>query len=104
MSKPLNTEEAEFLNGLLSDFDHLSPHHIGPAPARALSSEDVDMEALVHGAEDWDWGDMEADFLTPKKDRTVKSDKVNPPHFSYAIYVNLSMQGTLASIIRVNSV
>jgi DNA replication ATP-dependent helicase Dna2 len=32
------------------------------------------MAALVDGAEDWDWGDMESDFLTPKKVKELERD------------------------------
>lgn len=35
--------------------------------------QDVDMAALVEGAEHWDWDDMESDFLTPKKEKIIKA-------------------------------
>ena len=34
--------------------------------------EHVDVDALVYGAEDWDWDDMNSDFMTPKKSSPVK--------------------------------
>lgn len=34
-----------------------------------VTGDDVDMAALMDGAEDWNWDDMESDFLTPKKDK-----------------------------------
>lgn len=39
---------------------------------------DVDMAALVDGAESWDWDDMELDFLTPKKERGGKTKALTP--------------------------
>jgi DNA replication ATP-dependent helicase Dna2 len=33
------------------------------------------MAALVDGAEDWDWGEMEADFLTPQKKKKATMGK-----------------------------
>jgi DNA replication ATP-dependent helicase Dna2 len=30
-------------------------------------SNNLDMSMLLDGAENWDWNDMELDFLTPKK-------------------------------------
>lgn len=39
--------------------------------ATALPANDtaLDMKALLEGAENWDWAEMEDDFLTPKKPR-----------------------------------
>ena len=36
------------------------------------SVRDVDMDALLEGAEAWDWDDMEEDFLSPSKRRKAK--------------------------------
>ncbi|OAX37312.1 Dna2-domain-containing protein [Rhizopogon vinicolor AM-OR11-026] len=36
------------------------------------------MKALLEGAENWDWGDMEDDFLTPKKPRVKPKTAVMP--------------------------
>lgn len=47
-----------------------------PVPSEVSSGPDIDMVALVEGAEDWDWGDMEADFLTPKKEPVRKPAQV----------------------------
>ena len=46
----------------------------GKPPVVITADVDVDMAALVDGAENWDWDDMESDFLTPKKNRTTKVD------------------------------
>jgi DNA replication ATP-dependent helicase Dna2 len=44
-----------------------------PVPSFAAPiTDDVDMAALVDGAENWDWDDMESDFLTPKKHQKTK--------------------------------
>ena len=63
------------------------PSPVKPAPSRhrttpnkpksrpvppSITPEDVDMAALVDGAENWDWDDMESDFLTPKKKQNCK--------------------------------
>ncbi|KAJ6613311.1 Dna2-domain-containing protein [Mycena sp. CBHHK59/15] len=34
---------------------------------KTLSAENVDMAALLDGAEDWDWSDMNSDFMSPVK-------------------------------------
>lgn len=44
----------------------------------AMSVEDVDMTALMEGAENWDWDDMEADFLTPKKKQRLIIESSDP--------------------------
>lgn len=36
------------------------------------AATDVDFDALMEGAEDWDWDDMNSDFLTPRKSSPVK--------------------------------
>jgi DNA replication ATP-dependent helicase Dna2 len=40
---------------------------------------DNDLSILLDGAENWDWTDMEADFLTPKK-KTVSPNKARTIH------------------------
>jgi DNA replication ATP-dependent helicase Dna2 len=42
------------------------------ATAPPVNGPALDVKALLEGAENWDWADMEDDFLTPKKPR-VKS-------------------------------
>lgn len=37
------------------------------ATAPPINETTLDMKALLEGAENWDWADMEDDFLTPKK-------------------------------------
>lgn len=38
---------------------------LNPHPARKF--DHLDAAGLLDGAENWDWSDMESDFLTPKK-------------------------------------
>ena len=39
---------------------------------RALHvAENVDIDSLIAGAEDWDWDDMNSDFMTPRKSSPV---------------------------------
>lgn len=45
-----------------------------PAARVSASQEDLDMAALLEGAEDWDWSDMN-DFMTPKKSASPKKPK-----------------------------
>ncbi|CCL99895.1 uncharacterized protein FIBRA_01920 [Fibroporia radiculosa] len=45
-------------------------------PARTYSAQDVDVDQLLAGAEDWDWDDMNSDCLSPKKNKSPK--KVRP--------------------------
>ncbi|KAJ7644148.1 Dna2-domain-containing protein [Roridomyces roridus] len=97
-------EEAEFMKGLLADLDDTmdapppttpakplparSCSHALPATPTKLSSHkpapkpltpgDVDMTALLEGAEDWDWSDMHADFLSPVKKSPLKKSLAAP--------------------------
>ncbi|KAG2336117.1 hypothetical protein BDR05DRAFT_1006149 [Suillus weaverae] len=45
------------------------------ATAPPINETALDVKALLEGAENWDWADMEADFMTPKKPQ-VKSRTV----------------------------
>lgn len=56
------------------------PHSIkrSPVAKRSLSATALDVNALLEGAESWDWADMEDDFITPKKPK-VKSGTVAMP-------------------------
>ncbi|KAI0635451.1 Dna2-domain-containing protein [Trametes polyzona] len=36
------------------------------------AAQDVDFDALMEGVEDWDWDEMNSDFLTPRKSSPVK--------------------------------
>ncbi|KAI5999994.1 Dna2-domain-containing protein [Pisolithus albus] len=63
-------EETDFLNKLLSGLDgaglveaEQAEHPTGP-PAKG-STEQLDLEFLLDGAETWDWDDMESDLLSP---------------------------------------
>lgn len=47
--------------------------HRSPLPKDAADTENLAL--LLEGAEDWDWADMEADFMTPKK-ATPRKQKV----------------------------
>lgn len=64
-----------------------SKEKIAPAadtlPAASyVAGDDVDIAALTQGAEDWNWDDMESDFLTPKKDKEKKVQS-NPVQSGY---------------------
>ena len=37
------------------------------SPTRRKNEESENIALLLEGVEDWDWTDMEADFMTPKK-------------------------------------
>ncbi|PIL27261.1 hypothetical protein GSI_10406 [Ganoderma sinense ZZ0214-1] len=50
-------------------------HEVGAYPV-----ESVDIDALLDGAEDWDWDDMNSDFMTPRKSSPVK-----PKRSRYAV-------------------
>ncbi|GBE84559.1 DNA replication ATP-dependent helicase/nuclease dna2 [Sparassis crispa] len=84
-------EEADFLNDLLSGLDSSffnaasssdppeipSPHKKCPnvipkTPTKVLTPRNVDLDELVAGAEDWDWDDMNSDFMSPKKPKSPK--------------------------------
>ncbi|KAJ7459871.1 AAA domain-containing protein [Mycena latifolia] len=41
---------------------------------KSLSPGDVEMAALLDGAENWDWSDMNSDFISPVKKSPPKSD------------------------------
>ncbi len=43
------------------------------------AAESIDIGALLDGAEDWDWDDMNSDFMTPQKSSPVKP-KVCPKY------------------------
>lgn len=76
-------DEAIFLDNLLSGLDAREPRVErvtrrveSPAKMRkascversaSLKENDGDLAMLLDGAETWDWTDMEADFVTPKK-------------------------------------
>ncbi|KAH7929561.1 Dna2-domain-containing protein [Leucogyrophana mollusca] len=46
--------------------------------------QEYDLAGLLDGAEDWDWEDMEADFLTPKKHSSTAQKPSIPPGKAYA--------------------
>lgn len=50
-----------------------------PKKSVLTSVEDVDMRVLMEGAEDWNWDDMEADFLTPEKRKAPSAQ--SPPGY-----------------------
>ena len=76
-------DEVVFLDNLLSGLDAREPRVDrvtrrvrSPTKARRAScierpssskENDGDLAMLLDGAETWDWADMEADFMTPKK-------------------------------------
>ncbi|KAF9222302.1 Dna2-domain-containing protein [Gyrodon lividus] len=90
ISKPSTREEEDFLDNLLSGLDsskstgntsrpaesplkhkrRASCTDIQPVSQENYDSNDTDLSMLLDGAESWDWGDMEADFMTPKKNKS----------------------------------
>ncbi len=52
-------------------------------PPENLVSQAVDenLDQLLEGAEDWDWNDMNGDFLSPKKASPKKSNPAVRPNF-----------------------
>jgi DNA replication ATP-dependent helicase Dna2 len=91
-------DEAAFMSNLFEDLDRelsknpkedKSPPKIAsprtpkstretqPKPTSACKNpaqEGDDFSALLDGAEDWNWEDMECDFLTPKKKGTKSTE------------------------------
>lgn len=53
--------------------DSLSCTTSAPSPSKIFSAGDVDMTALLEGAEDWDWDDSNSDVLTPKNSPRKKA-------------------------------
>lgn len=49
-----------------------------PIRSKLFTAQDVDMAALMEGVEDWDWDDMDSDFLSPKKNKPVPEVRDNP--------------------------
>jgi DNA replication ATP-dependent helicase Dna2 len=50
-------------------------------PTQVFSANDVDLASLMDGMENCDWGDMDADFLSPKKNKAAEPTKVrSSPH------------------------
>ncbi|KAF8066980.1 AAA domain-containing protein [Lyophyllum atratum] len=50
-----------------------------PSPSKVFSAGVVDMAALLEGAENWDWDDMNSDIITPKKSPRKSKTKSNVP-------------------------
>ncbi|KAJ7069715.1 Dna2-domain-containing protein [Mycena amicta] len=78
---------------------------------KSVAMEDVDMSALLEGAEDWDWSDMNADFLSPVKPKPKATRKpINvpvhlPPPYIRCIVESVTelgvIQGKLQKDLRV---
>ncbi|KAJ7863097.1 DNA replication factor Dna2-domain-containing protein [Mycena olivaceomarginata] len=65
------------------------------AKQKPVTPGDVDMAALLEGAEDWDWSDMNSDFISPvKKTATIPAIQVRPPLFLILNHANLHQPGT----------
>lgn len=47
-----------------------------PRKHKSADASKDDLSILLDGAENWDWADMEADFMTPKK-KTASPKKVS---------------------------
>lgn len=51
---------------------HTNANGTGHSREHALHvAQHVDLSMLVDGAEDWDWDDMNSDFMTPQKSSPV---------------------------------
>lgn len=73
-------EEDVFMQTLLDGLDTSTT----PTSYKSKEINAVDLSILLDGAENWDWADMEADFMTPKKkSASLKnvSRLVLDPHF-----------------------
>jgi len=86
-------DEVNFLDSLLSGLDAREPRvnrvtrPVGsPMEGRSAScverpssskENDGDLAMLLDGAESWDWADMEADFMTPKKSQGTAKVRVH---------------------------
>lgn len=95
--KHATVEETDFLNNLLSGLDGAEPVEAkqvarstgSPTNARRHANTenvdsskgilDADMLMLLDGAETWDWTDMEADFITPKKHKSSPTKTKRSP-------------------------
>lgn len=60
----------------------LAPENRNAPSVPETHANDDDFDQLLAGAEDWDWNDMNDDFLSPKK--------VSPKKKSPAVCVNIS--------------
>lgn len=47
--------------------DNMDVLVVPKTPVKAHRIQDVNISQLMEGAEDWDWDDMNADFLSPKR-------------------------------------
>lgn len=104
MADILNTITDDFFNAVPSPDPSPRKPATKPKPqnlplvnansAAVVAAQDVDMAALVDGAEDWDWGDMESDFLTPKKGPGRKRGYSSP---------SLSAKPELATALKLES-
>ncbi|KAG2050893.1 hypothetical protein BDR06DRAFT_623100 [Suillus hirtellus] len=48
-------------------------------------SNNLDISMLLDGAQNWDWNDMEVDFLTPKKSNSRKTPMKVTGHFLLSV-------------------
>ncbi|KAG6828441.1 hypothetical protein H0H92_007968 [Tricholoma furcatifolium] len=53
-----------------------------PSPSKVFSAGDIDVSALLEGAEDWDWNDAASDILSPKKSPVKKKNLTAKIHLS----------------------
>ncbi|KAJ7784549.1 DNA replication factor Dna2-domain-containing protein [Mycena metata] len=61
-------------------------------PQKPITPGDIDMAALLEGAEDWDWSDMNSDFLSPVKKSPQKT--IAPPPAAPAIPAHVPLPFT----------
>lgn len=65
--------------------------HAGSRPGS--HSNNLDISMLLDGAENWDWNDMELDFLTPKKPNCVETPmKVSFFHSNMFLILNSAQE------------
>ncbi|KAJ6508771.1 DNA replication factor Dna2-domain-containing protein [Mycena sanguinolenta] len=74
---------AEQTRSIAAPVTPTQPQNTTAAKKKPLTPGDVDMAALLEGAEDWDWSDMNADFISPVKQRPTSPDQsMGPVHIS----------------------
>ncbi|KZT21167.1 Dna2-domain-containing protein [Neolentinus lepideus HHB14362 ss-1] len=57
-----------------TDVKPVSRDEVKLEDSEAVDGADLSVNILVRGAEDWDWDDMEYDFLTPKKAKPIRQN------------------------------
>lgn len=56
--------------GRADSSSHLTPRKLVTKAADPAAARGENIDSLLDGAENWDWNDMDEDFLTPKKEKS----------------------------------